>query len=548
MELVYLWVEDYKNIKKQGFNFSPRFRCYYDKEKNELTINENKGYVSIFPDNINITAIVGENGTGKTSILERILDFFIESSDSIIIFAIGEKLYCNYNNYNFNGEIEIIGKSIILGRTNEYLSVITNTSDFQNKEFFLNRELSIYENLHPMSVKENHFELINYSLKLSYFDLSRFESALVFCSIINNKSLIFNPIEYKIELNGKYLKYRLFDILLYNPLLSSIRDAKIEEMAENYITRILQEKDIKYIISFYLFLTKHKEASSFEYHDFVQSVVTNVLIDMDYNLYYDTFIDLFNDIYKKDIFSSISENKNNLIDLSKCENFNKLIGKLFLVELREENRMYSDLSYGEKNSLVQEGLFYKNIMSSDKNDILILLDENNISFHPNWQKQNFNNMIIYLRQFKNKKIHLVITTHSPFLLSDIPKLNVIFLEKDEKTGNSINVTDKMKDFNTFGANIHTLLSHGFFMKDGVMGEFVKKTIQDVIDYLDDKPTQNMNKQKAWQIIQLVGEPFLKYKLEEKYNEKFLTEEEKKQNKIKQLEDELKRLKDDNTQS
>ena len=61
MELVYLWVDKYKNIEKQGFNFSPRFRCEYDEEKNELTINENKDYVSIFPKNINITAIVGES-------------------------------------------------------------------------------------------------------------------------------------------------------------------------------------------------------------------------------------------------------------------------------------------------------------------------------------------------------------------------------------------------------------------------------------------------------------------------------------------------------
>ena len=30
MELVYLWVEDYKKIHKQGFNFSPRFECTFN--------------------------------------------------------------------------------------------------------------------------------------------------------------------------------------------------------------------------------------------------------------------------------------------------------------------------------------------------------------------------------------------------------------------------------------------------------------------------------------------------------------------------------------
>ena len=32
MELVYLWVEEYKNIHNQGFNFSPRFECDYKDE------------------------------------------------------------------------------------------------------------------------------------------------------------------------------------------------------------------------------------------------------------------------------------------------------------------------------------------------------------------------------------------------------------------------------------------------------------------------------------------------------------------------------------
>lgn len=83
MELVYLWVEEYKNIKRQGFNFSPRFRCEFkaeykkDKDGNEvleddceLIIEKNEDYVSIFPENINVTAIVGENGSGKSSVFE----------------------------------------------------------------------------------------------------------------------------------------------------------------------------------------------------------------------------------------------------------------------------------------------------------------------------------------------------------------------------------------------------------------------------------------------------------------------------------------------
>ena len=87
MELVYLWVEDYKNIKEQGFNFSPRFKCKYDKKSNELTIKDkSKDYISIFPDNINVTAIVGENGSGKTSILEKLNSYLTDDNRKILIY------------------------------------------------------------------------------------------------------------------------------------------------------------------------------------------------------------------------------------------------------------------------------------------------------------------------------------------------------------------------------------------------------------------------------------------------------------------------------
>ncbi len=121
MELVYLWVEDYKNIKKQGFNFSPRFRCEfkdkYDedgklKDKCELVINENKDYVSIFPENINVTAIVGENGSGKSTIksmLNIICSRINVNLEMKYIFLISINNHIHYqSNFNFLKQSNLI--------------------------------------------------------------------------------------------------------------------------------------------------------------------------------------------------------------------------------------------------------------------------------------------------------------------------------------------------------------------------------------------------------------------------------------------------------
>ncbi len=94
MELVYLWVEDYKNIKKQGFNFSPNFECdfkpIYEEDENgrskisdeskPLVIYKENLLKNIFDKNINITAIIGQNGSGKSSIFEYLLNKRINSN------------------------------------------------------------------------------------------------------------------------------------------------------------------------------------------------------------------------------------------------------------------------------------------------------------------------------------------------------------------------------------------------------------------------------------------------------------------------------------
>lgn len=134
-------------------------------------------------------------------------------------------------------------------------------------------------------------------------------------------------------------------------------------------------------------------------------------------------------------------------------------------------------------------------------------------------------------------------SHSPFLLSDIPKENVIFLEKDKSTGNCINVTKNI-EINTFGANIHSLLSNGFFMKDGLMGEFSKNKIEEVIKYLDEEESKINSKEEAQNIIEIIGEPILKNTLVSMYEKRFYKNESKLEvlkRKQKEIENEIKEL-------
>ena len=92
MELVYLWVENYKNIKKQGFSFSPRFECKYDEETKELTIDKKEHIENFFGENINVTAIIGENGSGKSSVLSSLI---MKSKMFMVVFDNDLKIYTN---------------------------------------------------------------------------------------------------------------------------------------------------------------------------------------------------------------------------------------------------------------------------------------------------------------------------------------------------------------------------------------------------------------------------------------------------------------------
>jgi predicted ATP-dependent endonuclease of OLD family len=204
---------------------------------------------------------------------------------------------------------------------------------------------------------------------------------------------------------------------------------------------------------------------------------------------------------------------------------------------------FQSLSSGEQKLLL---LFAKlnYVVSKDyiknKKNYILLLDEPEVYIHPDWQKKLISNFINFIKKhkiLKEKNVHLIITSHSPFILSDLPKENVIFL----KNGKQVDV-----DIETFGANIHTLLSHGFFMENGLMGEFAKSEIDKVIELLNSE--KNLSKKKlnfCKSIISIIGEPVLKSTLQNMLDEKMYSKEtrlDKLRRKQKELEDEIKKEK------
>lgn len=168
-------------------------------------------------------------------------------------------------------------------------------------------------------------------------------------------------------------------------------------------------------------------------------------------------------------------------------------------------------------------------IGDNSTNIMLLIDEIDLYFHPQWQKRallTINHAIhemVRKMPIINKEIDLqvVFTTHSPFLVSDLTAERVLFLEFNSNS--EVVAIDNLEGIKrTFGSNIHELYAHSFFLKGGLMGEFAKQKINnianEIISYMP-----NQNQMIDWESIRrqinIVGEPILRSRLIELYNEK-----------------------------
>lgn len=212
----------------------------------------------------------------------------------------------------------------------------------------------------------------------------------------------------------------------------------------------------------------------------------------------------------------------NLAEIN-IDSFLKLIGSFskFQFQPRFIDFFWEGISSGENALITIFSRFftYRSSFSNSNSSLLLILDECEINFHPAWQRK----LVYFLTTifpliFSSAKIQFFISSHSPLILSDIPKSDIIFLQKTSDGKISIShLSDKKQ---TFAANIHTLLSDAFFMDEGTIGEIAKEKINWLIDNLSKRYIDfEKNFPLIESLVEIIGEPVIKSKLISMINEK-----------------------------
>lgn len=200
------------------------------------------------------------------------------------------------------------------------------------------------------------------------------------------------------------------------------------------------------------------------------------------------------------------------------ENFPPPIFSWEIVFRRGDSNEYvtmDSFSSGEKQKLNNIGAILYHLLNINSvsgnlrkyHAVNIIFEEIEVYFHPEWQRTFVADLLRAIRQFDLNdiaSINIILVTHSPYILSDIPKCNVLFL----KEGRQVHHMQE----NTFGANIVSLLKNGFFLPSLPIGEFAYQKINRLFALLHsgDFDVDEIDNIKSE--IMCIGEPAVRQQL------------------------------------
>lgn len=217
-------------------------------------------------------------------------------------------------------------------------------------------------------------------------------------------------------------------------------------------------------------------------------------------------------IFEYDLLLENTENKSNKkINYKNLSSGEKQLLQTLSIHLYHINNIISIVE-GHSKSKVE----YKNIN--------LVFDELEICLHPEWQRVFVSYLLRMVNMFRlckdpilpNKivpvSLNIILITHSPFVLSDIPRGQIMYL----KDGSQY----YPEECSSFGANVYDMLKNGFFMSSSI-GEFAREMINEALHFLNDSSYRaEKNMQDPLHLIECIDEPCLKRNMEQLYYKVF----------------------------
>ncbi len=590
MKLAFCYFENLENLGKDvEVTLNSKYKYTTNKDGDYLIIEleENTDYISKFfySDNINencqldIVGIIGENGVGKTTILNAInsVDFFEdkgylfiyikeyendENDELFVVNNLYSELIFEPDVKNSEPDIYSIGEHRVAyfideSKTGREVNIFIDflerysyglSEKIEKQEAFRKINDLFLDFKHINELIYDNYLILFARMNTNSFELIDYRKA----RIVNNEEIYIKPFtlaeinqgDFKnnkrienIEDDISDLREREVIYVLVGLVKEQLKDTRCEvsiDILGQIIVDYIRIKNIKSIKTIKEGIEQFKkqldDLSDIENKDF-------------FDIGEDTEIEVFNDMVKSIIklyleLIRVGHKDNNgfytvnyTSDIAKTIIHKPYILKYFKLvnkNINDEEIKVLPFSAGETEFIKTLSNI---IMATHKDNgdeffwqdnVLILLDEPDIALHPNWQRIFWKQVIEAINKHSKKNVQILFTTHSPLMISDIPRYNLNILTNG-KQENDMNTQ-------TFGANIYDLYKKNFFL-DKPIGEFALTKINefymfytDIIkenneEYLKEQRSYiNKSIHKYQQLINIVGEPLIKNDMQAKLNE------------------------------
>ncbi len=573
--LCFVFIPKYKSLVNKSICLDDRYVFDFDKDNYVLTVRKNENHIdhlwgkSIY----SLTAIVGDNGAGKTTAIRYIMKmmapgsqkkmddgvYVVEENGILKVFS-SREIGINYDFKEQKIKIEQINKEELFNEISietffysahfsvpvdlnpssyktvggvydgsdfyrllydysNYCLVKTSDMDRPLREHVLGYN---FQNWYRISLllADRYDDMKNYGLEpprfLLIFPYTSGENSFKSKGLQSEIPDFKRPLSSSLSVKKQAISLFIYNILLNMALAGNKVLKGVMDRLEDWIKMCngTNINDSNFYISFEKLMCGGSKTSS----KFVKDII-DLLSDIESKCEYSKdYSMLYLDLASK-------KNRAKLKQLLKYpKNFSDpLTERLFNMFYAHDanSNEFSLLSSGEQEMLNLFSRIYDamNPQNMDFNQIgaierkqLLFLDEAEIGYHPKWQKKYVNNLVKFLTIMTDEKdfFQVILTSHSPLILSDIPKSCTNYLATDGET---------IPKKETFGANIFDLYRSSFFMGNGLIGEFAWEKIKKVLKTISSKEHKSsdddMTMEEAEKIIPLIGDDRIRDYLKEK---------------------------------